>query len=197
MSEIPKAVMGKKEFADFIQRSPSYVTKLRKDGRLVMTPNGRGVRVAESLKLMDETRGARDDVAARHAEAAGAEIPAPPQDGGEGEGPTSGDGKVREARAAAEARKAIALAEQEEMKAAQMRGNLIPREEVEAALRFVGGAIRGELDVLPDQAAPLVAPVVALDECHAVLQDVVRNALEKIGQAIARQREELAKAGHK
>ena len=37
-------VLGKKEFADLIGCAPSYVTKLRKEGRLVLTPNGRGVR---------------------------------------------------------------------------------------------------------------------------------------------------------
>lgn len=92
---------------------------------------------------------------------------------------------------------AAARAEQEEMKASQMRGDLIPREDVEAALRFVGGAIRSELDVLPDQTAPLVAPVTALDEVHAILQDACRNAIEKMGQAIAQQREDLVKGAGK
>lgn len=196
--EIPK-VLGKKEFADLVGCAPSYVTKLRKEGRLVLTPNGRGVRVAESLKLMAETRGGRDDVTAKWAELAGRVIPEPAAEASAtAETPAAGDdgapGSVRLARAEAEARKAAAQAEQEEMKTAQMRGDLIPRDDVEACLRFVGAAIRGQLDVLPDQTAPLVAPINALDEVHAALQDACRNALEAIGQVIGRQREDLGKA---
>lgn len=194
--EIPKR-LRKKEFATFIGRAPSYVTKLLKDGRLVM--DGNVVLVPESLKLMEATKGGRDDVSARWAEKAGAEIPVAPAgtgDAGGGES-SSGTNEVRQARAEAEARKAAAQASQEEMKTAQMRGDLIPREDVEAALRFVGAAIRGALDVLPDQTAPLVAPVTALDEVHAILQDACRNALEGLGQVIARQRDELGKGAAK
>jgi phage terminase Nu1 subunit (DNA packaging protein) len=200
MSEIPRT-LGKKAFANYIGCAPSYVTKLRKDGRLVLTPNGRGVRVAESLKLMAETRGGRDDVTARWAALAGRVIPEVPEAAPEAPAPPSGGeeagGGVRLARAEAEARKATAQAEQEEMKSAQMRGDLIPRDDVEAALRFVGAAIRGQLDVLPDQTAPLVAPITALDEVHAMLQDACRNALEALGQAIQRQRDELGKGAPK
>jgi phage terminase Nu1 subunit (DNA packaging protein) len=195
MSEETKRVMRKAEFAAFIGRSPSYVTKLLKDGRLVMQ-DAKRVLVAESLKLIADTKGGRDDVSARWAERAGAEIPEAPAGAGSGE-PSGGDGTVRQARAEAEARKASAQAEQEEMKAAQMRGDLVPREEVEAAMRFVGAAVRAEWDVLADQVAPLVAPVSAMDECHALLQDHGRNALDRLGQLIARQREELAKGSAK
>jgi hypothetical protein len=167
----------------------------------VMTEDGKRVLVAESLRRMAETRGARDDVAARWAALAGAEIPEPPAAAAVApqapSAPPAGDevAELRQSRAEAEARKAAAQADQEEMKAAQMRGDLIPREEVEAALTFVGGAIRSALDLLPDQTAPVVAPVTALDEVHAVLQDAARNTLESIVQAIARQRAELAAKG--
>jgi hypothetical protein len=199
MKEVPK-VLRKSAFAAFIGRTPQYVTKLLKDGRLVMDEAGKRVKVAESLRLMAETRGARDDVAARWTALAGAAIPeasvvapTPPAGAQAGSGASDEVNELRQSRAEAEARKAAAQADQEEMKAAQMRGDLIPREEVEAALTFVGGAIRGALDLLPDQTAPVVAPVSALDEVHAILQDASRNALEAIGQAITRQRAELAK----
>jgi hypothetical protein len=198
--EVPR-LLRKAKFAAFIGRTPQYVTKLLNDGRLVMTEDGKRVLVAESLRRMAETRGARDDVAARWAALAGAEIPEPPAAAAVApqapSAPPAGDevAELRQSRAEAEARKAAAQADQEEMKAAQMRGDLIPREEVEAALTFVGGAIRSALDLLHDQTAPVVAPVTALDEVHAVLQDAARNTLESIVQAIARQRAELAAKG--
>lgn len=60
------AFMGLKQFAEHIGRSPSYVTKLKDDGRLVLAKDGR-VRVKASLKRIAETAGGRDDVSERHA----------------------------------------------------------------------------------------------------------------------------------
>ncbi len=193
MSEKTARVMKKGEFAAFIGRSPSYVTKLLKDGRLVMQ-DAKRVLVAESVKRIADTKGARDDVAARWAARAGSEMPEPPTGTASAtEGAESGGETLTSARS----RKEAAQASQEELKLAQMRRDLIPREEVEAAMRFVGAAVRAEWDVLADQVAPLVASVSAMDECHALLQDHGRNALERLGQVIARQREELGKGGAK
>lgn len=190
MSEIPET-LKKSEFALFIGRAPSYVTKLLNEGKLVMTENGRRVKVAESLKRIEEGR-------AHAAWSTKPPIPtAPAAPAAEASPAAPSADPLKQSRAEAEARKAAAQADQEEMRAAQMRGDLIPREEVEAALGFVGGAIRGALDIFPDQTAPVVAPVTDLDEVHAVLQEACRNALESIGQAIARQRAELAKEARK
>jgi hypothetical protein len=212
--EVPK-LLKKAAFAALLGCAPSYVTNLGKAGRLVMS-DAKRVLVMESLASIVATAGGRGDVAERWAASretgdvvsrcakllagfqAVAVIPEPPA--AAPSAPTAAEtaaaGEVegfRQSRAESEARKAKAQADQEEMKAAQMRGDLIPREEVEAALTFVGGAVRGALDLLPDQTAPVVAPVTALDEVHAILQDASRNALEAVGQAITRQRAELAK----
>lgn len=197
MSEAPE-IARKVDFARLIGRAPSYVTKLGQTGRLVLTPDGK-VKVRETLALMEATRGARDDVAARHAA----------QRGDEGQGATlpsgndpagSGDAQdlavtLREQRAAAELRRTRALAEQEEMAAEKMRGDLVAREDVEAAFRNAGAAVRSALDVLADQVAPLVAPVVDLDEVHALLQEAARNTQSAIDQAIGRQKADLAEGG--
>lgn len=201
MVDVTPDLMGKADFARFISRSPSYVTALLKEGRLVMEGAGRGakVRVAESLKKIAATRGARDDVAARWAEMAGSEVPeaagapkAPPAPSGEA-GAADLVADLREERARAELRRTRALADQEEMAAAKMRGELIAREDVDAFCKAIGAAFRAALDVLPDQVAPIVAPVTALDECHAILTDARNNALERLGQEIARRRDELEK----
>lgn len=197
MKELPET-LGKAEFARFINRGPSYVTALRKEGRLVM--DGDRVKVRESLERMAKTRGARDDVAARWAALAGSEVPEVVQPADRGSAAPPGepdDGSWRESRAQSEARKSKAQAEQEEMKAAQMRGDLIAREDVDAAMRALGAAIRAALDVLPDQTAPVVAPVTALDEVHAILTEAKNNVLERFGQEVKRQQDELAKAGKK
>lgn len=189
--------MGKADFArKVLKRSPSYVTALLQAGRLVLAGEGihAQVRVAESLERIANTRGGRDDVAARHAANAGAEIPEAQRGAENAPAAPSGElATLREQRAEAEMRRTRALAEQEEMAAARMRGDLIAREDVDAAMKFVGATVRGILEVLPDQTAPLVAPVTSLDEVHAILQDQMRNAAEQLGAAIARQKDELEK----
>jgi hypothetical protein len=154
-TEIP-AELRKSEFALFIGRAPSYVTKLLNEGKVVMTQDGRRVKVAESLRLIEQGRAHASWSTKPPIPQAPAGQEAPPATEPP---PASGDAQLRQSRAEAEARKAAAQADQEEMKASQMRGDLIPREEVEAALGFVGGAIRGALDLLPDQTAPIVAPI--------------------------------------
>ncbi len=172
----------RKEFAKMHGWSQSYVTQLGDKGRLAISSSGK-IMVKESKKLIEETAGTREDVKDRHAAARG----------GLSDPGDEGASRVRRIRLASEARKSVAIAEQEEMKAAQMRGDLIAREDVDAAMKFVGATLRSILEVLPDQTAPILAPVTNLDEVHAILQDQMRNAAEQLGAAIARQKDELQK----
>src|SRR5690606_36563118 len=77
-------------FRDFARRcgwKASFVTELKDAGRLVLTPDGRRVLVAESLRLIEDTRDpSKAGVAARHAAARGAPSPSPSlaQDAGQG-----------------------------------------------------------------------------------------------------------------
>lgn len=177
-----KNEVSRKEFAEMHGWSQSYVTALGNSGRLVLSKSG-DVMVAESKSLIEETAGSREDVKDRHAAARGSNS-------------DSGDetaSKVRRIRLASEARRAVAVAEQEEMKTAQMRGDLIAREDVDGAMKFTGATVRGLLDVLPDQLAPVLAPVTSLDEIHAILVDHCRNVLEQLGQAIHAQKDQLAR----
>lgn len=200
MTESPD-LLSKSAFARFINRKPSYVTSLLREGRLVMEGAGRGakVRVKESLAKMAATRGARDDVAARWAEMAGSEVP---EAAGAPETPPAASGgavvadlvaDLREERARAELRRAKAVADQEEMAAAKMRGELVAWQDVVAAMSRTGAAIRAASAVMPDQVAPLVAPVNSMDECHAILTDARNNLLERFDQEMQRQQEDLAK----
>ncbi len=194
-------VLSLSAFAKLQGVRPSYITKLKEHGRLVLTNDGKRVRVAESIDRIAQTAGGRIDVAARHASRrdAGGSIAA--QDVGQGaetekNAPEGEGGAGKDVRLVdAKLRKESAQADQEEMKAAQMRGDLIPKEDVDAAMRFIGGAVRAALEVFPDQTAPLVAPIVSLDEVHELLTQACRDALMSVGEAIERQKAEIAKEG--
>jgi len=72
---------------------------------------------------------------------------------------------------------------------------LIEKEAVDAAMRFIGAAVRAALEVFPDQTAPLVCAVSDLNETHNILTEACRNVLVDIGQAVDRQRELILKPG--
>lgn len=192
----------RKEFAALMGFSPAYVTKLGHEGRLVLTPNGKRVEVEATREKIERSTGGRPDVSSRHAAARGKakSPPAIPEAGAGKKNAPESENEGREDEAGSErlvdakTRKEIAQADQEEMKAKQMAGNLIAREDVEAAMRFIGGAVRAAFEVFPDQTAPLVAPITDLAEVHELIQQQCTDALFSIGDAIERQKAELAKA---
>ena len=196
------AILTKSEFADYLGLVPSYITALVKAGRIVLDGEGRSarVKVAESLALIESTHGGRFDVARRHAaarrrapsEALASTSHQPPKESAakrDSESPES------EKLVDAKTRKESAQADQEEMKAAQMAGNLIARDDVEAAMKFIGAAVRAAMEVFPDQNAPVLCAVTDLNETHALLTEACRNVLLDVGAAVERQREQLAKVG--
>ena len=198
----PPATMKKGDFARFLGLAPSYITALVKAGRVVTEGEGRGalVKVAESVALIEATQAGRFDVARRHAAARR-----------RGQNEAQGDALVRstpenapkrdseshdpERLVDAKTRKESAQADQEEMKAAQMAGNLIAREDVDAAMKFLGASVRAAMDVFPDQTAPVLCAVADLNETHALLTEACRNVLHDIGVAIERQQGQLQQKG--
>jgi len=198
----PPATMKKGDFARFLGLAPSYITALVKAGRVVTEGEGRGalVKVAESVALIEATQAGRFDVARRHAAARR-----------RGQNEAQGDALVRstpenapkrdseshdpERLVDAKTRKESAQADQEEMKAAQMAGNLIAREDVDAAMKFLGASVRAAMDVFPDQTAPVLCAVTDLNETHALLTEACRNVLHDIGVAIERQQGQLQRNG--
>lgn len=67
-------IESKAAFARRLGVNKSTITRAAEAGRLVLTPRGQ-VEVEKSLERWHATKGARSDVAARHAENRGAEIP--------------------------------------------------------------------------------------------------------------------------
>lgn len=178
----------------------STVTRLKQAGRLVM--QGVRVDVAASLARIQETGGMRFDVAERHAEnraqlraQRGTQKTAVAALTGLGMGEEMGRAKIAspapdtgtgERRSDAQARKEAALADKAEMEVQQMRGSLIPKEDVDAVLRSFGTSVRAKLDVLADQIAPILAPVSDLDEVHALLAEHCRGILAAVADDMAR-----------
>jgi hypothetical protein len=174
----------------------STVTRLKQAGRLVM--EGALVDPVASLVRIRETGGMRFDVAERHAaQRDGNDGPKIGAGGtaGQGEGTDKGagpiaapapDGAVGERRSDAQARKESALADMAEMDVKQKRGELIPKSDVDLALRSFGASVRARLDVLPDQLAPLVSPVTDLDEIHALLAEHCRSILSAVADDMGR-----------
>lgn len=158
-------------------------------GRLVRFADGSIDEAASRIRIT-ETMGHRDDVAARHAAKRAAPIPEPqPEPKNAPAARNRGEG---ESRADAQARKESVAADLLEIELATKRGALLPRDDVELALRAIGATVRGLLDVMPDQTAPLVAPVADLDECNALLTDACRDVLTRLGEAVQREKGRLA-----
>ena len=185
------------EFARLQGWNRSTVTRLKQAGRLVLDGHGH-VDVAASLDRIRETGGMRFDVAERHAAQRDGNGPVKvgaggTAMGGEGEckgagaiAPPAPDGALGERRADAQARKESALADMAEMDVKQKRGELIPKADVDLALRSFAASVRARLDVLPDQLAPLVSPVTDLDEIHALLAEHCRSILSAVADDMSR-----------
>jgi phage terminase Nu1 subunit (DNA packaging protein) len=201
------------EFAALLGVNRSTVTRWKKDGRLVMA--GGLVDVEASRRAIADSSGGREDVKARHESYrhdAIAAAPGPSPQAAPEKRATAPDADATpaateavaaatppaipwpegvETRSMAQARKETAAANLLEMEMAQKRGELIARNDVDAALKFVGATLRGLLDVFPDQIAPQVAPIMSLEECHAQLGEACRNVLVQLGEAIERQKAAL------
>lgn len=90
----------------------------------------------------------------------------------------------RDAQLAMErARLAKGQADAQEMKNAQLRGELIPREDVVVAWQSVIARSRARLLSLPGKAAPLVAGLSSLAEIKELLTDIVHDALAELASA--------------
>ena len=193
---MPGETIKRVAFAARLNVNRSTVTRWAEAGRLVLDAAG-DVLVEESLARLRETSAGRDDVADRHATNRGAAIPeAMPaaENATEAENrataratsPATDLPRGVESRADAQARKEAAAADLLEIELAQKRGTMIPKEDVDAALKAFAAAARARLDVLADQLAPVVAPVTDMAETHALLAEHGRQVLAGIADDLQR-----------
>lgn len=165
------------EFARLIGVDRSHVTRLKQEGRLVMTSEGK-VDVEASRRRILETAGGRDDVSARWARARGEEPPtAPPA---QPQGPAAGredDDPAITTRADAISRKEHYLALQAKLDYEKAIRAVVPRQDVEAALDDLVAAVRQGVENLPHRIAALLVGK-DIDTIRALLK-------QEIGQLMA------------
>lgn len=176
-----------RDFADIIRCRPSYVTELKKSGRLVLTDDKKRVRVAESVALIEATRDpSRRGVAARH-EAARAAALAPPSAVDEIDGEDDADDGAERPESPYHSHRA----EREKWQAASAKrdyelsiGKLMVAEEVEAAVANIGTMLRQAFERLPDVLAPQLAPVTDEARVHSILQSEIEQALRNAARQL-------------
>lgn len=176
------------EFARLMGVNKSTVTRWADKGQIVLASGQ--VDVEASQQRLRDTGGARPDVAERHAAGRGAAVPGPQSGAKVGAGdtapPPAPDDRVGNTYQAARAVKEKYAAMQARLDYEKAVGNLIPKEDVDLALKTFATATRARLDTLPDQLAPLLAPVSDLGEIHALLAEHLRLALAGIADDLHR-----------
>jgi hypothetical protein len=174
VSSLP-ALATQAEFATIAGVQRSYVTALKKAGRLVLDADGK-VRVVESLARIEATRDpSKAAVAARHAEARGGALPAAelPVDeaGPEPESTSVGFSYWRE-----RTEKAKALAAERENAIAD--GKLLAVDDVVAQVANAMTVLRNALERLPDTLGPQLAAEQSEARCRGLVSEAVELLLE-------------------
>jgi len=183
-------------FARILGVAPSYITNLKGQGRLVLTDDGKRIRVRESRARIKATADpAKEAVAARHAgnrearagDATDQPPVAPPardqgDDGAEPAPMSSGYTYWRE-----RTEKAKALAAERDNAVAD--GRLLDAGDVTAAVAAAITTLRTRIESMPDVLGPQLAAIHDEAESRAVLAEAFEHALEEM----ARQFSNLAK----
>lgn len=179
-----------REFARLIGCRPGYVTELRHAGRLVLTDDGKRVRVAESRQLIADTRDpSKAGVAARHA-AGRVATAEPPADAADVEEQTGAAPPYVDAVESSHARRrAKALADKAETDALaadrdyrMSLGELLDAEQVEHAVRGAAVTFRGALENLPNTLAPQLSAMTDEGRIRVVLAEAFEHALEELAR---------------
>lgn len=181
------------EFAKIARVNRSYVTELKKAGRLVLTDTGK-VRVGESLALIEATRSpAHQGVADRHTVAreagqgvASANAPAFPPAGQEG---NTDDDEPQLPASPHSDRRARALADKEEAAARKALrdeqielGQLLLATDVEAVVADAAATLRSALEAMPYELAPELAATTDEAQVRGKLVEFVESVLGELAR---------------
>lgn len=174
-----------KEFATHLGCAPSYVTKLKQAGRLVLDDAGR-VKVAESQALIEASRDpSKRAVADRHTEERGAALAAPAAELGDTEAPHIANPDYQAARAK---REHYAALQAEADYRAKIR-ELLDAGKVRAVLADVLTELRTQVEAIPHTLAPALAAMTDEAAVKAALVAEIESALhtasarlEKLGR---------------
>ena len=162
-------------FAQHLGCAPSYVTKLKQSGRLVLDESGK-VKVAESIALIEATRDpAKRAVATRHAEERGAPLSPPPlAEEGDAEAPAIANPDYQAARAK---REHYAALQAEADYRAKIR-ELLDAGKVRAVLADVLTELRTQVEAIPHTLAPALAAMTDEATVKAALVAEIESALQ-------------------
>lgn len=178
---IAPSTLTQKAFAEHIGCRPSYVTKLKQDGRLVLSDAGL-VRVAESIARIEATRDpAKRAVADRHATERGAALQTPAGEGADkpAEDPAT---LANPDYQAARAKREHFAAEREEMRYRQEAGELLVAVEVEGEVATILTELRTRLEALPDTLGPQLAPITDEQQVRTRLAEEIEMALGEVAR---------------
>lgn len=191
-------VLTLKEFAALARIQQSYCTQLKREGRLVLTDDGKLVRVAESLARIEATRDpSKAGVAARHAGARG-EVAltghAAQQDASAG-AETAADGGDDQVGGLgydyqnSKAKREHYAAEREHMLYRKEAGELMEASLVVSAFADAGAVVRTRVESWQSNVAPRLVGLdeaairaVLADEGEALLRDMVGALTQSLPQ---------------
>lgn len=161
-------------FAQHLGCAPSYVTKLKQAGRLVLDENGK-VKVVESKALIESTRDpAKRVVSDRHAEERGAELTASAE--------PSQDSKIGSTYQAARAvkEKYLAMAARRDYEISI--GKLLDAGEVRAALFLAVTTLRTRLESIPEEIGPPLAAIRDERQAVAMMTEAIERSLSDLAR---------------
>lgn len=168
--------LNQTEFAKHIGVAKSYITQLKQEGRLVFAENGKVDVEASLLRIKETGDPNRDDVAARHAQTRGAELPAVEA---KAEKPkkekTIAEVSFSEARAKEQHFKSL----QAELEYQKAIGEVVSAAEMKAAVGDVVTTFRQSLENIPHRAAPQFVGK-DLDFIRATLKQEIAQALNEM-----------------
>lgn len=177
------------EFSALAGYKQSYVRQLRKEGRLVLTEDGKAVRVAESMQRIAATRDpSKAGVVERHAAARSAAA-AVDGDGTHDDLETEAEPPIYGSHAE---RRAKALADDAEESARRKRreneieeGRLLMREQIEPAVSLAFSRLRQALESTAHELSPELAAIDDEDRVRAVLLDRYERLLGNLSRELA------------
>ena len=176
------------EFAAIINRAPSYVTKLKQGGRLVLVEvDGKRRKVVdvEASKLrIEQTESGQHERGREYQRTQRGEQPPAVPEGAEAD--PEADATKRGTRAFHDNRIAAANADMREMEAAKLKGELVDRADVDFVLNDYGATVRGLLQRLADRLSPQVYPLKTLEETHAAIVEAVDELQRELDETMKR-----------
>lgn len=194
--------LTQKQYAEARGWSESYVSKLKRQGRLVLTPGGR-VNVEATDRLISNTadpaRGGDRTAGAAQADAPATEHPADAAGGVSRAAGAAAKGSLEQDAGyrLAATRERLAKARIAELELAELAGALVRREDVE---RLVFGLARMAMDKLlaiPERLGGQLAVETDVARCEQLLEAELRDACQgmaRVDQLLTQDDEESAEA---